>query len=109
MTDRARESALQEAAIAALRRGDAAVARAALHDMAAPPPMLLAQACNRTGDWDGEAAALRRILREQPRDLPALLAMAGRQRAGAVPPWRKPPRPARRPNSSRCCFRRRQS
>ena len=75
MTDRARESALQEAAIAALRRGDAAVARAALHDMAAPPPMLLAQACNRTGDWDGEAAALRRILREQPRDLPALLAM----------------------------------
>ncbi|CCW18664.1 similar to beta-hydroxylase [Sphingobium indicum BiD32] len=75
MTDQARESALQEAAIAALRRGEAAVARAALQDMVAPPPMLLAQACNRTSDWDGEAAALQHILREHPRDLPALLAM----------------------------------
>lgn len=75
MTDQARESALQEAAIAALRRGEAALAHATLRDMRAPPPMLLAQACNRTGDWDGEAAALQHILRDQPRDLPALLAM----------------------------------
>jgi aspartyl/asparaginyl beta-hydroxylase (cupin superfamily) len=75
MTDQARERALQEAAIAALRRGDAALAHATLRDMEAPPPMLLAQACNRTADWDGEAAALQHILRDQPRDLPALLAM----------------------------------
>ena len=75
MTDGPRETALRDAAIAALRRGDAAVARATLNEMTDPPPMLLAQACNRTGDLDGEAAALRRILTDAPRDLPALLAM----------------------------------
>lgn len=75
MTDGPREVILRDAAIAALRRGDAAVARATLNEMADPPAMLLAQACNRTGDLDGEAAALRRILNEAPRDLPALLAM----------------------------------
>lgn len=75
MTDRAREQTLQDAAIAALRRGDAAVARATLSEMADPPAMLLAQACNRLGDLDGEQAALNRILQQDMRNLPALLAM----------------------------------
>ncbi|MGA1850791.1 aspartyl/asparaginyl beta-hydroxylase domain-containing protein [Sphingobium yanoikuyae] len=75
MTDRAREQTLQNAAIAALRRGDAAVARATLSEMADPPAMLLAQACNRLGDLDGEQAALNRILQQDMRNLPALLAM----------------------------------
>ncbi|QHD67769.1 aspartyl/asparaginyl beta-hydroxylase domain-containing protein [Sphingobium yanoikuyae] len=75
MTDRAREQTLQDAAIAALRRGDAAVARATLSEMADPAAMLLAQACNRLGDLDGEQAALNRILQQDMRNLPALLAM----------------------------------
>ncbi|MBH1992006.1 MAG: aspartyl/asparaginyl beta-hydroxylase domain-containing protein [Sphingomonadaceae bacterium] len=75
MTDTGRDKALIDAAIAALRRGDAADARATLGMMADPPPMLMAQVCSRLGDWDGEAAALRRILDDAPRDLPALLAM----------------------------------
>ena len=37
--------------------------------------MLLAQACNRSGDLDGEAAALLRILDQDIRNLPAMLAM----------------------------------
>ncbi len=37
--------------------------------------MLMAQACNRLGDLDGEKAALLRLLDANPRDLPALLAM----------------------------------
>ena len=75
MNDQARETALAQAAVAALRRGDAAQALASLNAMADPPPMLLAQACNRTGDAEGEAAALRLILADDPRNLPALLAM----------------------------------
>lgn len=75
MTDRAREQTLQDAAIAALRRGDAAVAHATLSEMADPPAMLLAQACNRLGDLDGEQAALNRILQQDMRNLPAMLAM----------------------------------
>ncbi|MDI1297270.1 MAG: aspartyl/asparaginyl beta-hydroxylase domain-containing protein [bacterium] len=75
MIDRAREQALQDAAMAALRRGDAAAAHATLGTMADPPAMLLAQACNRMGDLGGEQAALRRILDTEPRNLPALLAM----------------------------------
>lgn len=75
MTDTGRDKALLDTAIAALRRGDGTHARATLALMADPPPMLMAQACNRAGDWDGEAAALRRILDDAPRDLPALLAM----------------------------------
>lgn len=63
-------------ALAALRQGDPRRALALMADMADPPPMLLAQAHNRLGDLDGEAAALRRILDAVPRDLPALLAMA---------------------------------
>ncbi|QGP80819.1 aspartyl/asparaginyl beta-hydroxylase domain-containing protein [Sphingobium sp. CAP-1] len=75
MKDQARETALRDAAIAALRRGDARVALATLDEMADPPAMLLAQAHNRSGDLDGEAAALRRILDGDMRNLPALLAM----------------------------------
>lgn len=75
MNDQARETALRDAAMAALRRGDTRVALAALNDMADPPAMLLAQAHSRDGDLDGEAAALRRILDGDMRNLPALLAM----------------------------------
>lgn len=75
MKDQARENALRDAALAALRRGDAKGALAALNDMVDPPAMLMAQACNRAADWSGEAAALRRLLDVDPRNLPALLAM----------------------------------
>ena len=75
MNDRNREQALLDAAIGAMRRGDAPAALVALRDMRAPPPMLLAQACSRRGDLDGEAAALRTVLDRDMRDLPALLAM----------------------------------
>ncbi|MCI4589075.1 aspartyl/asparaginyl beta-hydroxylase domain-containing protein [Sphingobium sp. BYY-5] len=75
MSDQARETMLAEAAVAALRRGDVQVALATLREMADPPAMLLAQACNRTGDLDGEAAALRHILDGDIRNIPALLAM----------------------------------
>ena len=57
MTDTGRERALADAAMAALRQGDAQRALATLRNMQEPPPMLLAQACNRSGDVDGEAAA----------------------------------------------------
>lgn len=75
MSDQARETALRDAAIGALRRGDATAALAALREMIDPPAMLLAQAYSRAGDLDGEAAALRRILDGDMRNLPALLAM----------------------------------
>jgi hypothetical protein len=75
MTDQAREAALRDSAITALRSGDPARAMAALRAMTDPPAMLLAQACNRIGDLEGEAAALRRILDSDKRNLPALLAM----------------------------------
>jgi aspartyl/asparaginyl beta-hydroxylase (cupin superfamily) len=75
MNDQAREAKLAEAAIAALQRGDTPVALATLREMGDPPAMLMAQACNRIGDLDGEAAALRRMLDADMRSLPALLAM----------------------------------
>ncbi|MES2173963.1 MAG: aspartyl/asparaginyl beta-hydroxylase domain-containing protein [Pseudomonadota bacterium] len=75
MNDAARETRLAEAAVAALRRGDTDGASATLRDMADPPAMLLAQAHSRAGDLEGEAAALRRILDGDMRNLPALLAM----------------------------------
>lgn len=70
-----RETQLRDAVIAALRKGDVTVARAALDEMQDPPAMLVAQMCNRAGDLDGEAAALQRILDAHHRDIPALLAM----------------------------------
>lgn len=75
MTDREREEALAQAAVAALRTGDAATAKAKLGEMTDPPPMLMAQACNRLGDHAGEAAALQHILDTDIRHLPAMLAM----------------------------------
>lgn len=80
MTDGSRDRALADRAladraVAALRGGNATGALAILRSMDAPPPMLLAQACNRAGDLDGEAAALRAILDGDMRNLPALLAM----------------------------------
>ena len=75
MIDQAKEKMLAESVVAALRRGDMPTAMAALRDMTDPPPMLMAQACNRGGDLDGEAAALRRVLDGDMRNLPALLAM----------------------------------
>ncbi|MFZ2997113.1 aspartyl/asparaginyl beta-hydroxylase domain-containing protein [Sphingobium sp.] len=70
-----RETQLRDTAIAALRRGDMALARASLDAMGDPPAMLVAQICARAGDLDGEAAALQRILDAHHRDIPALLAM----------------------------------
>lgn len=64
-------------AMDALRRGAPAQARALLQGMANPPPMLLAQACARMGDMEGEEAALDLLLQQDKRHLPALLAMAG--------------------------------
>lgn len=75
MSSQATETMLAQAVLAALRDGDVQGALATLRDMTDPPPMLLAQACNRNGDMDGEAAALRRILDGDMRNLPALLAM----------------------------------
>lgn len=75
MTDQAREAALQDAAVQALRRGDAAAALDALRSMTHAPAMLMAQACSRTGDLDGEQAALGQILAQDMRNLPAMLAM----------------------------------
>lgn len=75
MNDLAREAKLAESAMATLRRGDAPAALATLRTMTDPPAMLLAQACNRSGDLDGEAAALRRMLDADMRSLPALIAM----------------------------------
>ncbi|NWK95224.1 hydroxylase [Sphingobium lactosutens] len=75
MNDHARETMLAEAVVAALRRGDAVVALATLREMTDPPAMLMAQACNRNGDLDGEAAALRSMLDKDMRNLPALLGM----------------------------------
>lgn len=66
---------MAQAAIAALRNGDMAAARANADAMHNPPPMLLAQICSRSGDLDGEAQALKQILAGDPRNLPALLAM----------------------------------
>lgn len=75
MTDQGKETALAQAAVAALRRGDMAAARASVREMTVPPLMLVAQICSRSGDMDGEADALKRILASDPRNLPALLAM----------------------------------
>ena len=70
MSDQAREEALAQAALVALRGGNAAKARATLAQMAAPPPMLLAQVCNRLGDRDGEAEGEKlRVLTEKGRTL----------------------------------------
>lgn len=75
MIDLAREAAFREQAIAALKSGRAVEAVAILRAMASPPPMLLAQACNRAGDLAGEAEALQSILKKDMRDIPALIAM----------------------------------
>ncbi|MCP1471395.1 aspartyl/asparaginyl beta-hydroxylase (cupin superfamily) [Sphingobium sp. OAS761] len=75
MSDPTSDRALQEAALAALQRGDAKSALAAIGSMTSAPPMLLAQAHSRDGNLDGEAAALRTLLDVDPRHLPALLAM----------------------------------
>lgn len=70
------DTRLQAEGLAALRAGDPATARARFTAMASPPLLLLAQACNRLGDRDGEEAALQARLVEDSRDLMALLAMA---------------------------------
>ncbi len=75
MSDRNRQEMLQQAAVDALRRGDAAVARATLREMADPPAMLLAQSCNMLGDLEGEQAALMGLLKAEPRHLAGLLAI----------------------------------
>ncbi|MBB5985374.1 aspartyl/asparaginyl beta-hydroxylase domain-containing protein [Sphingobium lignivorans] len=73
----------ERAVVEALRAGRVAEARAMLADMADPPPMLLAHACARAGDVEGEIAALASILAREPRQLQALLAMGeAQQKAG---------------------------
>jgi aspartyl/asparaginyl beta-hydroxylase (cupin superfamily) len=65
----------------ALRAGDAATAQAILADakqeraLTRSEHWLLAQTCRRLEDAAGEKAALLAILRDVPRDMPALLAM----------------------------------
>lgn len=67
---------LHSEGLAALRRGDPATARRCFGQMSPPPWLLLAQACNRLGDVDGEQGALQGQLSADTRHLPALLAMA---------------------------------
>jgi hypothetical protein len=72
----------------ALRRGDARSARAHLERaVAALPPggrpwLPLAQACRASGDVAAEIAALEALLRDEPRNIPALLVMGERKREG---------------------------
>lgn len=73
--DAVEDAALQSKAIAALRNGDPATARDCFQAMAIPPWLLLAQACNRLNDVEGEEAALMSQLAGDKRNLPALLAM----------------------------------
>ncbi|CAN5272701.1 hypothetical protein BH10PSE12_BH10PSE12_09280 [soil metagenome] len=70
----AEKARLAQDGIAALRAGDAHTARARFSQLPDPPWMLLAQACNRLADTDGELAALQSQLAEDFRHLPALLA-----------------------------------
>jgi hypothetical protein len=65
--------------VEALRAGRLADARAMLAAMPDPPPLLLAHACARRGDTDGEIAALATLLAREPRHLQALLAMGEAQ------------------------------
>ena len=84
---RADADRLAHQGLEALRRGDGDGARAIFDQLVtdAPPdvprPWLpLAQACRLVGDPAGEATALQALLKEQPRNLPALLLMADRKR-----------------------------
>lgn len=70
-----------------LRSGDGTGARAIFDRLVAEAPadvakpwLLLAQTCRMLGDDAGEVAALQALLKEQPRNLPALLLMADRKR-----------------------------
>ena len=71
--------ALAQTGIDALRRGDAGGALTVFREIEAqggePPWLAVARACNLLGDPDGEERALQRILDNDKRDLPALLAM----------------------------------
>lgn len=82
--DRQTADTLTQQAIAALRKGDAATARAHLSKVTADPPtgmmppwLLLAQACQMLGDTQAEEAALAALLALDPRHLAGLLLMAG--------------------------------
>lgn len=67
----------------ALKAGRIAEARALLASMPDPPPLLLAHFCARTGNVEGEIAALSAALEAQPRNLQVLLAMGeAQQKAG---------------------------
>lgn len=74
-SDREREAILVEQARGAFRRGDAAAAAAHLAEMINPPLLMVAQACNRLDDADGEQRALMALLAREPRNLAALMAM----------------------------------
>jgi len=72
-------ASLTQTALDALRRGDAGGARTIFDELVArggtPPWLAVARACNMLGDAAGEEAALKQRLKEDKRDLPALLAM----------------------------------
>lgn len=75
MSDHAHQAKLREAAIGALRQRRPAEAITILKNMATPPAMLMAQGYNMLGDAANEANALHDVLKDDPRHLPALLAM----------------------------------
>lgn len=84
---RADADRLAHQGLEALRRGDGAAARAIFDRLVAeappdtPKPWLpLAQACRMLDNGAAEIAALQALLKEQPRNLPALLLMADRKR-----------------------------
>lgn len=78
--------ALTRSGLDALRRGDAAAARAQLGRAAATarpgrrPWLQLAQACRLDGDLPGELAALDALLRDDPRNIAGLLVTGERKR-----------------------------
>lgn len=81
MGDSRREQAEQATrqAVAALQRGEAAVAKRLLEEVVAqgdlptPPWFLLAQACRHAGDETGERRALDAVLEAEPRHVAALI------------------------------------
>lgn len=70
-----KSSSIIAEARAALQRRDGAEAKRLLGELSdeAMPWVLLAQACNVTGDTSGEEAALQKQLEAEPRHLPALI------------------------------------
>ena len=69
------------AVVEALRRRDATAAVSRLQAVPDAPPMLRAQVCALAGDAAGEEAALMAVLKAEPRNMAALIAMGERKAA----------------------------